>query len=125
MGSDIRTITRAGKVFLNSVSKQLPTAMKHMEASASTSAASMTHTRHVSNNINGGALCNSIQTAHKTCFVILGSHTKQRNTSPVQNRKVLTLGEKNDVNTLEQMITINETRHSVAPVLVDVVAPFP
>ena len=43
----------------------------------------------------------------------------------MQYRKVLILGEKHNVNTLEQMITINETKHSVAPDLVDVVAPFP
>ena len=125
MESDVHTITRAGKVFLNSVSKQLPTAMKHREASASTSAVDTVHTRHVSNNIYGSAICDSIQTTHKAWFIILELHTNQIRTSPVQYRKVLTLGEKHNVNTLEQMITINETKHSVAPDLVDVVAPFP
>ena len=125
MESDIHTITRAGKVFLNSVSKQLPTAMKHREASASTSEIGIVHTRHVPDNINRGTLGDSIQTTHKAWFVILELHTNQIRTSPVQYRKVLTLGEKHNINTLEQMITINETKHSVAPDLVDVVAPFP
>ena len=110
---------------MNSVSRQLPTAMKHKDASASTSATEVTRTRNVSNNVNGRRLGNGIQTTHETRFVQLESHLLNKTTSPEQNRNVLVLGEKKVVNRVERMITKNDTRHNVAPVLVDVVAPFP
>ena len=118
------TMTRAGNVLLNSVSRQFPTAMKHRDANASTWATDTVCTWHVSNNIDGCGLRNCLQTTHEARWIQLESQSRKNPTSPEQDRKVFVLGEKKVVSIVDAMITKNETRHNFAPVLVEVVAPY-